>query len=86
MTHVNAKNEATRFNLGGFNDWRLPTPGEMSRIKNAFAQYHDAYYDFPTLRRGTYGCSGNYSYYESGTTARDWNAWKERVVFVRDVK
>lgn len=85
MTHVNAKNEADRFNLGGFNDWRLPSPSEMSRIKNVFDQYHTTYWDFPALR-GNYGCSGNYCLYSNGTTARDWNAWKEKVVFVRDAK
>ncbi|MBR1878884.1 MAG: hypothetical protein IJ814_07795 [Paludibacteraceae bacterium] len=86
MTHASAKNEANRFNLGGFNDWRLPSPSEMSRIKNVFDQYHATYWDFPSLPWDTFGCSGNYSYYRDGTTARDWNAWKEKVVFVRDVK
>ena len=85
MTHVSAKNEAKNFNLGGYNDWRLPSPSEMSRIVNVFRQYHDIYNNFPEIR-GTYGCANNYTYYSSGNIAKDWNAWRQRVVFVRDSK
>jgi hypothetical protein len=87
MTHVNAKNEAKNMNLGGYHDWRLPSPSEMSRIMNVSKQYHSTYADFPVVRFSGYGfgCSDNYCYNSGGSITRDWNAWKLAVVFVRDV-
>ncbi len=86
MTYINAKKEAQNFNLGGYQDWRLPSPSEMSRIIDVFKQFNSIYTKFPEIRRDTYGCSGNYSHYSDGRVAKDWNAWSQRVVFVRDAK
>lgn len=87
MKYKQAIEEANACKLGGYNNWRLPSPSEISMIKNAFDRYHSINEDFPRLERYyPLGCSGNlYDY--NGEIKRNWlNISGCYVVFVRDIR
>ena len=85
MEYKNAVKEANNCKLGGYNNWRLPSPSEISMVKNTFERYHSITWDFPHLRQPL-GCSDNL-YYNYGEVEKSW--WNVNgcyVVFVRDIR
>lgn len=86
MTYYPAKNEAKRMTLGGYNDWRLPTTSEMSRIADLTEQYHAIYKDFPEYDTRDSGCAYDKHIDHWNSVCGSWAGYVMTVTFVRDVK
>lgn len=85
MEYKKALDEVNTCKLGGFSNWRLPSPREISMIRDSFKRYHSLCRDFPDLNQNPLGCSDNL-YYDYGTIKKSW--WNTNgcyVVFVRDI-
>ncbi len=85
MNFYPAKNAAKKMTLGGFNDWRLPTITEISRIRDITMEYHRIYSSFPEYR-GNFGCAYDQSVVSDGSSYGSWAGVTRQVVFVRSVK
>lgn len=89
LSFSNAKNGAKKCRLGGFSNWRLPMPEELTRVFSVSKRYKKANSNFPNYEnKGGFWSEGK-CVYKNGVFKRQygWDADDPYyVIYVRDVK
>ena len=88
LTFKRAEKAAKDCRVGEYQDWRLPTTSEMTRIKDITHRYNSINANFPDYSSGrwNYGCANNYYLLSDNKVGKGWidECYRKYVVFVRD--